>query len=161
MFIASPPLLMSKRIDFHTEIRPPVAYYHVEGCIESINGMLSDEVFEKRYVPKFEWFKDHVQAHRILNIGCGSRETLALQWHYGATNAVGIDNDIEKINHANKVVNTIRALIQKHIPELVAGLNRIIDRTLPKLFTNENINIDIHDCAEITQVVATKNDIFE
>jgi len=57
-------------------------------------------------------------------------------WYFDAKMAIGVDNNTEKISDANRLVNLIKAVNNLHLSKLIDEIEKIINKSLPNLYSN-------------------------
>ncbi len=105
-------------------IIPGSIYSFLNACdleyLQDFVNYFNTKVFKDRYYPQFEWFKEDLSGiESITNLGCGSgRETFALMWKIKPTEALGIDNNSDKIDRAKGIARFRQRFSSSIIPSV-------------------------------------------
>jgi SAM-dependent methyltransferase len=152
---------------------PPVSvaqlhYFEIYDYILQFAFFFRDEDFENRYFSQFKWFREELpQTERVLNLGCGNgRETFALMWVLGATEAVGIDIEDTKIESAKHIVRLIHEFSAQVMPPILSGQMRRVEQL--QAWYEDNIRFEIRQCTlplfyqgDITISISQPSDYFD
>jgi SAM-dependent methyltransferase len=113
--------------------------YDEREFLSKFNNEFAEEHFESRYYHKFEWFTQHLEgAEKLLNVGCSyGRETFALAWQLGASEAVGINVRDHELNYAQGLKDTITGLFS--MLQRLKTMIEQLDQNLPPWVTQEQV----------------------
>ena len=111
-------------------------YTKIANHVLELKAYFKDKDFDDIYYSQFEWFRGELPCtDKVLSLGCGyGREAFALMWNMKAVEAIGIDIDYKRVEHATKRSQDIREfseIMQQALAEIDSGQFRAWCESVP------------------------------